>query len=52
MTNQKKLREIEVIARARESISNIDFKELDLTKGQYLYLVRIWKNSSIIQEEL
>ncbi|CEE00110.1 hypothetical protein B4064_3712 [Caldibacillus thermoamylovorans] len=34
------LREIGMIARALGSISNIEFKEFDLTKGQYLYLVR------------
>jgi len=34
------------------SISNIEFKEYDLTKGQYLYLVRIYENPGIIQEKL
>ncbi|MDN4494396.1 MarR family winged helix-turn-helix transcriptional regulator [Ureibacillus aquaedulcis] len=46
------LREIGMIARALDSISNIEFKELDLTKGQYLYLVRIFENPGIIQEKL
>ncbi|WP_078410479.1 MarR family winged helix-turn-helix transcriptional regulator [Priestia abyssalis] len=46
------LREIGMIARALDSISNIEFKEYDLTKGQYLYLVRICENSGIIQEKL
>lgn len=46
------LREIGMIARALDSISNIEFKELDLTKGQYLYLVRIFENPGIIQEQL
>lgn len=41
-----------MIARALDSISNIEFKELDLTKGQYLYLVRIYENPGIIQEKL
>lgn len=40
-----------MIARALDSISNIEFKELDLTKGQYLYLVRICENPGIIQEK-
>ena len=31
------LREIGMIARALDSISNIEFKELSLTRGQYLY---------------
>ena len=46
------LREIGMIARALHSISNIEFKEFDLTKGQYLYLVRICENPGIIQEQL
>ncbi|MCM3691027.1 MarR family winged helix-turn-helix transcriptional regulator [Neobacillus niacini] len=46
------LREIGMIARALDSISNIEFKELDLTKGQYLYLVRICENPGIIQEKV
>lgn len=46
------LREIGMIARALDSISNIEFKDLDLTRGQYLYLVRIYENPEIIQEKL
>ncbi|MDA3974025.1 MarR family transcriptional regulator [Enterococcus thailandicus] len=46
------LRDIGVIARALDSISNIEFKEVDLTRGQYLYLVRICENPGIIQEKL
>ena len=46
------LREIGMIARALDSISNVEFKEFDLTKGQYLYLVRIYENPGIIQEKL
>ncbi len=46
------LREIGMIARALDSISNIEFKEYDLTKGQYLYLVRICEQPGIIQEKL
>lgn len=46
------LREIGMIARALDSISNIEFREYDLTKGQYLYLVRIYENPGIIQEKL
>lgn len=41
-----------MIARALDSISNIEFKELNLTKGQYLYLIRIYENPGIIQEKL
>lgn len=46
------LREIGMIARALDSISNIEFKEYDLSKGQYLYLVRICESPGIIQEKL
>ena len=46
------LREIGMVARALDSISNIEFKEYKLTKGQYLYLVRICENPGIIQERL
>lgn len=46
------LREIGMIARALDSISNIEFKEYSLTKGQYLYIVRICENPGIIQEKL
>jgi len=46
------LREIGMIARALDLISNIEFKKYDLTKGQYLYLVRICENPGIIQEKL
>ncbi|KQU63169.1 MarR family transcriptional regulator [Bacillus sp. Leaf406] len=46
------LREIGMIARALDSISNIEFKDVDLTKGQYLYVVRICENPGIIQEKV
>lgn len=46
------LREIGMIARALDSIANMEFKEYDLTRGQYLYLVRIYENPGIIQEKL
>ncbi|QTD41827.1 MarR family winged helix-turn-helix transcriptional regulator [Sporosarcina sp. Te-1] len=46
------LREIGMIARALDSISNLEFKEYDLTKGQYLYLVRICESPGIIQEKV
>ncbi|WP_026575457.1 MarR family winged helix-turn-helix transcriptional regulator [Bacillus sp. UNC438CL73TsuS30] len=46
------LREIGMIARALDSISNIEFKAFDLTKGQYLYLIRICENPGIIQEKV
>lgn len=46
------LREVGMIARALDSVSNIEFKKYDLTKGQYLYLVRICENPGMIQEKL
>ncbi|KQL58339.1 MULTISPECIES: MarR family winged helix-turn-helix transcriptional regulator [Bacillaceae] len=46
------LREIGTIARALDSISNIEFKEIDLTKGQYLYLIRIYEHPGSIQEKI
>jgi len=46
------LRSIGIIARSLDSISNIEFKQYDLTKGQYIYLVRIYENPGIIQEKL
>lgn len=46
------LREIGMIARALDAISNVEFQQYDLTKGQYLYLVRICEHPGIIQEQL
>lgn len=41
-----------MIARALDSIANVEFKQFDLSKGQYLYLVRIYEHPGIIQERL
>ncbi|WP_225049141.1 MarR family winged helix-turn-helix transcriptional regulator [Lacticaseibacillus kribbianus] len=46
------LRAIGVVARALDGISNIEFREQDLTRGQYLYLVRIAEQPGIIAEQL
>lgn len=46
------LREIGKIARGLDSISNIEFKDVDLSRGQYVYLVRICEQPGIIQEKL
>jgi DNA-binding MarR family transcriptional regulator len=35
-----------------ESIANIEFREVQLSKGQYIYLVRIFENEGIIPERL
>ncbi|PTU83780.1 MarR family transcriptional regulator [Staphylococcus pasteuri] len=46
------LRDIGIIARVLDSISNIEFKDLKLSKGQFIYLVRICENPGMIQEQL
>lgn len=46
------LRSIGVIARSLDSISNIEFKQYNLTKGQYIYLARIYEHPGIIQEKV
>lgn len=46
------LRKIGTIARSFDSIANIEFKEMQLSRGQYLYLVRIDENPGIISERL
>jgi DNA-binding MarR family transcriptional regulator len=52
MADENALRSIGVIARALDSIANIEFKQFDLTRGQYLYLVRVCEHPGIIQERL
>jgi DNA-binding MarR family transcriptional regulator len=46
------LREIGLIARGLDAISNIEFRDIQLTKGQYVYLARIVEHPGLIQEEL
>ncbi|WP_054750495.1 MarR family winged helix-turn-helix transcriptional regulator [Lacticaseibacillus thailandensis] len=46
------LRAIGIIARALDSIANIEFRTLNLTRGQYLYVARIAEHPGIIQEQL
>jgi DNA-binding MarR family transcriptional regulator/ribosomal protein S18 acetylase RimI-like enzyme len=46
------LREIGMIARCFESIANIEFKDYNLAKNQYIYLVRICENPGTIQERV
>ena len=45
-------RAIGKIARDLDSIANIEFKEYQLSKGQYLYLIRIFENPGIIPDRL
>lgn len=49
---KKVLREIGMIGRCCATISDIEFKEIDLAKGQYMYLVRIYENPGIIQDRV
>lgn len=46
------LRDIGIIARSLDGISNIEFKEFDLTKGQYVYLVRICEHPGVFPDKL
>ncbi|GIM32424.1 MarR family winged helix-turn-helix transcriptional regulator [Paraclostridium bifermentans] len=46
------LREIGKIARCLQTISDVEFREIGLEKGQYLFLVRICENPGINQEVL
>ncbi|WP_076459933.1 MarR family winged helix-turn-helix transcriptional regulator [Limosilactobacillus caccae] len=46
------LREIGMIDRALDSIANVEFKQLDLARRQYLYVVRIAEHPGIISEQL
>ena len=46
------LRQIGTISRALDSISNREFQQLALSKGQYLYLVRICEQPGIIADRL
>lgn len=46
------LREIGMISRCLATISDIEFKDIQLGKNQYLYLVRVYENPGIIQEKL
>lgn len=46
------MREIGMIARCSQTISDIEFREIQLEKGQYILVVRICENPGISQEEL
>lgn len=46
------LRQIGMISRSLDSIANFEFKDIKLTRGQYLYLVRIFENPGIISDHL
>ena len=46
------LREIGMIARCLDSISNIEFRDIALTKCQYLYVVRVYEHPGIIPDKV
>lgn len=46
------LREVGMIERALDSMSNIEFKEIGLSNLQFLYVVRIYEHPGIIAEQL
>ncbi|MBP2058052.1 DNA-binding MarR family transcriptional regulator [Lactobacillus colini] len=46
------LRQIGTIARALDSIANIEFKKINLNRGQYLYLVRIMEYPGLFSDQL
>ncbi len=50
--NNDILRNIGNISRSLDSISNIEFKDIELEKGQYLYLSRVFENPGITQRQL
>lgn len=50
MEKEDILRQIGSISRALDSIANIEFKDLRLNRGQYLYLVRIFEHPGIISD--
>ncbi len=52
MTEEDILRKIGSISRALDSIANIEFKDLELNRGQYLYLTRVFEYPGIISDRL
>lgn len=46
------LREVGMIERALDSISNIEFKDINLSNLQFLYVVRVYEHPGIIAEQL
>ena len=52
MAEENILRKIGSISRALDSIANIEFKDLELNRGQYLYLTRVFEHPGIISDRL
>ena len=46
------LREMGMASRALDAMANAEFKKLDLARGQFVYLVRIYEHPGIIARDL
>ncbi|MFS0603833.1 MarR family winged helix-turn-helix transcriptional regulator [Peribacillus frigoritolerans] len=46
------IEEIKVIARCLDTLSNIAYKDFQLSRGQYLYLIEICDHPGMIQEKI
>lgn len=46
------IKDIGIIARCYDTIANIEFKDVSLNRGQYVYLVGILENDGILQHDL
>lgn len=46
------IRQVGTISRALDTIANIEFKDLKVSKGQYVHLVRIFENPGITLRQL
>lgn len=46
------IEEIKVIARCLDTLNNIVYKDLNLSRGQYLYLIQICEHPGMIQEKI
>ncbi|SNT52561.1 transcriptional regulator, MarR family [Bacillus sp. OK838] len=46
------IEEIKVVARCLDTLSNIVYKDFQLSRGQYLYLIQICEHPGMIQEKI
>lgn len=46
------LREMGMASRALDALANTEFKKIDLARGQFVYLVRIYEHPGIIARDL
>lgn len=49
---EKIIRQVGTISRALDTIANLEFKDLKVSKGQYVHLVRIYENPGITLRQL